>query len=898
MRPKPQNLWHVLRETVSNWDKHGATTHSAALAYLSLFSLAPVLVLVVAVSGWAFGVEAARGQVARELARFIGPEGAAFVQEIVAASAKPRTGRLAAAVGAATLLLGATAALIQLQDTLNTIWEVVPKPGFFLKRLLKKRLLCFLLILSVGGLLLTSLAASAGLAFLQRLLEARLEVGLATLIGGADVALSWLLMTALIALVYRILPDVQIGWREVAWGSGLTAILFLIGKYAIGFYLQRTGLASTYGAAGSLVLILVWIYYSSLIFLLGAEFTRVHSRRYREGRAAPEPGAQRMATIKVPLEGSPPDAKQPANQPAEQPAAHRWIALGIGLTLCAAPLQAARLKVEVEGVRRELERNIRSVLSIEQIDKDELTEERIRRLHADAPAEIEEALQPFGHYRPVVRSELRQEGEQWIARYEVDAGPPIRVASVDLRILGAGGDDAQFRRIAAGFPVKKGEALFHPDYDQGKQALENLAAEEGYLDAAFKANQVRVDLERYRADVILHYDTGPRYRFGEVRFNQNVVEPELLIGYINFERGEPLDVNKVLELQNALSDSPYWSRVEVVTRQDRARGLEVPIDVDLVPSKTMRFSGGVGYGTDTGARVSGAWELRRLNRRGHRGEAEVRASGIEQSVKMSYLIPGAYPRTDVLSFNTAYKREDTDTSLSETGLIGSQLTRSRGDWRESFSLTYQREDFEVGLDNGVVNLLVPGASWEKVEADDRIFATRGYRLLLAFQGAEGSLLSDASFLQGRVGGKYIRTLGERGRIIGRAEVGYTATDEFRELPPTFRFFAGGDRSVRGFGYQSLGREDEAGNVIGGESLMVGSVEYEQWFPEIWGQKLGAAIFYDTGNASQSFGGILARGAGVGARWRSPIGPIRADIAWALSEEGRPIRFHLNIGPDL
>jgi membrane protein len=302
MSPKPQNLWHVLRETIANWSKHAATTHSAALAYLSLFSLAPVLILAIAVSGWAFGADAARGHVARELSRFIGPEGATMVQEIVAASARPRTGRMAAAIGAAALLLSATGALMQLQDTLNTVWEVVPKPGFFLKRLLWKRLLCFFLILCVGGLLFASLAASAGIAFLQRVLEARLEVGLSKLVGGADVVLSWLLMTVLVAMVYRILPDVQIGWRDVAWGSSLTAILFLLGKYAIGFYLQRTGIASTYGAAGSLVLILVWIYYSSLIFLFGAEFTRIHSRRYREGRVAPEPGAVRTVTVKMPVE--------------------------------------------------------------------------------------------------------------------------------------------------------------------------------------------------------------------------------------------------------------------------------------------------------------------------------------------------------------------------------------------------------------------------------------------------------------------------------------------------------------------------------------------------------------------------------------------------------------------
>ncbi|HSS76146.1 MAG TPA: YihY/virulence factor BrkB family protein, partial [Thermoanaerobaculia bacterium] len=220
------------------------------------------------------------------------------------ASARPRTGRFAAIVGTMTLLVTATGVLMQLQDTLNTVWEVTPKPGFFLKRLLLKRLLCFGLILGVGVLLLASLAAGAGLTALQKVLEARLEIGLSKFLGWSEVTLSWLLMTVLIAVIFRVLPDVELTWRDVAWGAAITSVLFLSGRYAIGFYLGRTGVTSTYGAAGSLVLVLLWIYYSSLIFLIGAEFTRIHSRRYREGLAKASPGAERVATIKVPLEAS------------------------------------------------------------------------------------------------------------------------------------------------------------------------------------------------------------------------------------------------------------------------------------------------------------------------------------------------------------------------------------------------------------------------------------------------------------------------------------------------------------------------------------------------------------------------------------------------------------------
>lgn len=566
----------------------------------------------------------------------------------------------------------------------------------------------------------------------------------------------------------------------------------------------------------------------------------------------------------------------------------------LGLCLSAAPLSAVPVKVEVEGVGRDLERNIRSVLSLEKEDKDDMTPDRVRRLHDRAPEEIGEALQPFGYYKPVVRGELRQEGERWIARYEVDEGPAIKIASVDLKVTGAGADDPEFRQVTREFPVQRGKTLYHPDYEKGKDALVELAAENGYLDAEFEVSEVRVDLERYRADVIVHYDTGPRYRFGDVTFNQDAVNPDLLTGYVNFKRGEPLDVDKVLELQDALSDSPYWARVEVVTLQEQAQNLEVPIEVNLVPAKPRLFTAGVGYGTDSGARGTLGLELRRINRRGHRGEIQLVGAETERSFQASYLIPGAYPRTDLLALNAAYAVEDTDTAESESMLLGAQRTQTRGGWREALQLNYQRDDFEVGLDQGISTLLVPGASYERVEADDRIYTTNGYRLRIGVQGAEESLLSDSTFFQGTLSGKYIRTLGDRHRLITRAEAGYLETRQFRQLPPRFRFFAGGDRSVRGFGYQELGERDEAGNVIGGQALLVGSLEYELRVLEDW----SAAVFYDTGNAFRTFGDPLEYGAGFGVRWRSPIGPIRADMAWALSDDDRPFRFHLNIGPDL
>jgi translocation and assembly module TamA len=326
----------------------------------------------------------------------------------------------------------------------------------------------------------------------------------------------------------------------------------------------------------------------------------------------------------------------------------------------------------------------------------------------------------------------------------------------------------------------------------------------------------------------------------------------------------------------------------------------VPIDVNLTPSKRQRWTTGLGYGTDTGPRGTLGLELRRINRRGHRARSEFRLSQIQRSAQASYEIPGPYPRTDVLSFNLGYNREDNDTTQSESLLVGAGLSQARGKWREAVALNLQREDFEVGLDHGRADLILPQGTWTLVEADDRIFTTRGHRLQIDLRGTDDALGSNVSLVQGEVQGKLIRSFADHFRFISRAQVGWTETDQFRKLPATLRFFAGGDESVRGFGYQDLGEHDEAGNVIGGPALLTGSVEVEYQFLEEFFhlKKWGVAAFYDTGNASRSFSGSLESGAGVGLRWLSPIGPIRADVAFALTEPGTPLRFHLTVGPDL
>lgn len=288
-----RNWQKMLRELMTNWGLHRCSAQSAALAFYTIFSLAPVLVIAITLAGLAFGEEAVRGQIVQEFEGLMGRDAALLVQDVLQSSARPATGRTTAVIGVVTLMLGATAIFGQLQDALNTVWAVAPKPGAAISTLLRKRLHSFTLVVGIGFLLLVSLVLSAGLTGFSRYLERVLELPV-DFLQIANFLVSFALITLLFAMTYRILPDAKIDWRDVWLGSLLTSLLFVVGKTLIGFYLGRTGVASAYGAAGSLVVILLWVYYSSLIFFFGAEFTRVHSRQFHATRVQPEEGAVRV----------------------------------------------------------------------------------------------------------------------------------------------------------------------------------------------------------------------------------------------------------------------------------------------------------------------------------------------------------------------------------------------------------------------------------------------------------------------------------------------------------------------------------------------------------------------------------------------------------------------------
>ena len=276
---KLSTVWSLLKETFNEWQQDKVPILAAALSYYTIFSLAPMLILVIAVVGFIVGDQIAQDEVFSRLTSFLGPENAASIQEILQNQFSPKSNIIATVVALVTILFGATTVFAQLKQALNLIWGVEPRPGRGVRGFVQTRILSVLMILGIGFILLLSLVISAVLTAATPWLEKHLFIP-SFVWSLVNLAVSLALTTLLFGQIYRVLPDVRIAWKDVTVGAAITAVLFTIGKSLIGLYLGNSGIGSAYGAAGSFVVLLLWIFYSTQIFLFGAEFTQVWSRRY------------------------------------------------------------------------------------------------------------------------------------------------------------------------------------------------------------------------------------------------------------------------------------------------------------------------------------------------------------------------------------------------------------------------------------------------------------------------------------------------------------------------------------------------------------------------------------------------------------------------------------------
>ena len=559
---------------------------------------------------------------------------------------------------------------------------------------------------------------------------------------------------------------------------------------------------------------------------------------------------------------------------------------------------SADIDLVIEGVDKDIEANLLVFLSLQRYrERDDLTADTIERLHERAPNEVRHALRPFGYYEPTLQSDIKrlENGRDWRITLHIDPGKPVILQEVSVEVTGPGAEESMFRTLIADSELKPGRRLSHAAYDKLKGDLQRTALGSGFLDARYVHHQLKVDPLNRRATADLALETGQRYRFGQTEIEQDVIEPRLVRRYLRYQEGDYFEAIKILTTQFALDDSQYFSSVEIIPGARDPQTLTVPVTIRAQPSKKNKYTVAIGYGTDTRVRGTLAWDNRRVNEKGHRWRVELLGSNTKQAVEARYIIPVGDPALEHLGANWTWSREElADLDVSSQELTAS-LTQIRGRWQRVLFTTLERSVSESDAERNTDTFLMPGISYALLPANFGVDSlVLGHGLYAQLIGSHSAFGSDANFLQLRIQDERVFHLGDVWHLILRGDLGLSAVADFSELPGSRRFFAGGDRSVRGFGLNELSPVDADGNRTGGRHLMVGSIEIERDLP----RRFGVAAFFDAGNALNKLGDPVEYSVGLGFRWRIPVVTLGLDVAQALSQRDASPRIHLNIQPRL
>ncbi|MBB3189136.1 autotransporter assembly complex protein TamA [Halomonas cerina] len=594
------------------------------------------------------------------------------------------------------------------------------------------------------------------------------------------------------------------------------------------------------------------------------------------------------------------------------------------------------LDARIKGVDGEVADNIQAYL-----EDLEAAQYRPSRLRSEVLRRVREAMRVFGYYEPELSLSLDDPQDPERVTLTIEPGEPVTIEVLELTVTGDARDDDPFQEALAAFPLEVGDPLRHAPFDSLRSRLAGLALERGFFGWRFTERRMEVRPWAGSARLYLSLDSGPRHRFGDIHFQGHHIEEERLKRLAPFDAGAPYLATDLALFNQQLGQTEWFATVSVRPRLDSERGrlaLEeqaplgwwqaldvegagiappsspriaaealvasatlntpakprVPIDVVVTPADRHQFELGLGYATDVGPRVRLTWDQPWINRYGHSLSHDLYLSGPEQQFSGTYEMPLDDPLRDLYRLQYGVRSKDNeDTRTLESTVEVGRLWKFDNDWEQLVYLRGTYEDFtQAGVSNQVL-LLYPGIRWSRTRTRNPTFPTWGDRQRLSVEYSSDAWGSDAEFLRLTGNTEWIRMLGEHNRFVGRVGLGSIVTDDFRDVPPSLRFFTGGDRSVRGYAYESLAPEDDDGELIGGEQLLTASLEAQR---RITGPWWGAA-FVDTGDAFTDWGPeALKTGAGLGVRWISPVGPIRLDIAHPFDHEDA-FRIHFAIGPE-
>jgi translocation and assembly module TamA len=563
------------------------------------------------------------------------------------------------------------------------------------------------------------------------------------------------------------------------------------------------------------------------------------------------------------------------------------------------------LEVSLLGLDDEEAANARLAMTLARLSPKQrsgLSEARLQFLLRRAPAEVARALEPFGWYSPSV--DVRREPVRGGVRVvvTVDRGEALVLKTMDADIDGAARDDRFVMRELPKLRPRVGERFVHSAYEAGKLRVERKLAERGYFQAQRKEGRVEVRRAAKSAEVRLRWASGPRHAMGEARFGANAFRPGLLEPLVDWAPGDSFHRNRLLRLQRRMAQLDYFALIDVVPLEDEAGAdLRVPIEITTTPAKRTTYTAAVSVGTDTGLGLRGGLNRRWVNDRGHKWLADAEWSQRRSGLSTQYRIPSLRALPGWWSSELATLEEDPQDALGyERVSLSGGWQGQRDPWTLSGRLVFAEETTRprqrrVDLD-ATQTLLYPelSATWRQI--DDPLAPEEALQATAMLRG--GLIEAGGNrrrFAQLELGAHWLKAIDDAQRLILRAELGTTAFGgslESLEFPTSLRYFAGGDRSIRGYGYREVGPRFE-GEVIGGLHRIVASAEYQYFFTESW----GVAAFVDAGDAFNTRRGFDPKvGAGLGARWRSPVGLVGVDVAQGLDKDaGGGTRLHISFG---
>ena len=551
--------------------------------------------------------------------------------------------------------------------------------------------------------------------------------------------------------------------------------------------------------------------------------------------------------------------------------------------------------IEIRGIKGE--RAVRNTeLNVELIDIQEMDgSERCKQLVTEA---VDKGLRVFGYYSSSVTFELKmRKGKRNLLIAHVTPGEPTRIAGSDVQIEGEAAQDEAFEALRKNLP-KDGELVEHQKYEDYKNNISALALARGYLDGEFAVSRLEISPETHQAWWRMRFDSGVRYHYGVIKFSHAQIRRDYLQNMLQIKSGEPYLVNQLSVLSNDFSSTNWFTSVLLQPRIDE-KNKQVDLDILLYPRKKNAMELGVGFATDTGPHLQIGWRKPWINDRGHSFRTNLYLSSPKQTWEATYKMPLLKnPLNYYYEFSTGLENEnDNDTKTTAATLAGLRYWNNAEGWQYFAGMRARYDKFtQAGIEDKTL-LVYPTGGFTRTRLRGGIFPSWGDAQKITVDVAHKGALSEVSFFKLQASSGWVRTYADKHRIVTRAEIGYLHTKDIHKIPPVLRFFAGGDRSVRGYGYKKISPRDRNNKLIGGSRLFSGSFEYQyQVYPSWW-----SAVFVDAGLAANRFSKRELRyGAGAGVRWASPVGAIKFDIATPIRDKdsSKNIQFYIGLGSEI